>query len=1172
MLRRFTLLSITLGLLAGSAPSRAADWHHPLYLPGDGYWHSRIRVTAANQSDQAVEGQPVTVRVGQGPGEADLAGQAVERLRACNESGVELLFGVAGPDGMPLESGPIPARASLTLPVVCPARGSAACYVYFDNPSAGAVPDFLNARTSVVNGDVELGDGPAPTGWRHDPPDPQHTASWSDENSQSGRRSLKTVVAEGAEPTWISTRQSGIQIAPGAKYQVRAWVKARNVRGRAGWYLHVGNAKQPMMLSPMLLAGEGTFDWRPVEARFTAPADADRLDLGTVLRGTGTAWFDNVTLTRLDGGHLTAKAERPERLLLREEGADPAWLGPADHRAVVRAFNFADADSSAHTIHVDLATIERRMRGRLNPESLAVTFAGRSMPCVLAGRMLGIEAALPARTARTYYVYFSDDPRARAPGTPQRPARSEGNLLRNGSFERGEPMPDAWTTAGQAPGVRFSLDDTAAPGEGRRSARMEVGADVPPQWRGWHQTAAVRGGACYLLAGWLKCHDAAGDVALHIHFHDAAGRLCKQDGMTAVGPSLHGTSDWTLLSGLLTAPRDAAKLSLHLTMLRSGSVWHDGLSLREVRPAEIAGFQGRPLAGDEPLRAWPVNPIVKIFPDEPAPANAPAEASACLARGEKEPLQIALRSARPVDGVRAQVTPLEGPGGAKLADVAVNVVGFVPIDHPTSYFQSDTPTWERKFPVRGGQCDGWAGLWPDPLLPDAAFRLAPNQTAAVWLTVGADAQTPPGEYRGALRLVSAGQTLAQVPLRVRVWGFALPEERNLAAIYDIRCKPADLWGGTNAELYRSVAEFMHQRRLCPDSVQPWPSLAYRDGRAVADFTEFDRAAEWYFGQMKFPRSYMPWHFYLFGWGHPPANKFGELPYAGQPPFEGADRSKLRPEFKRAYQACLKAFWEHVTAKGWQDRFVLYISDEPYDRHEHIRAQMKALCAMIHEVDPKIPVYSSTWHHVPDWDGSLNVWGISHYGQVPVEKMAELRARGARIWFTTDGQMCTDTPYCAVERLLPHYCFKYQAEAYEFWGLTWLTYDPFRFGWHAYIHQSGEPGKSTWVRYPNGDGFLLYPGKPIGQAGFVSSIRLEQAREGVEDFEYLHMLRQLAARAKAAGRATGRADEVLAEADRLVEIPNAGGRYSSKILPDPEAVLRWKWAAGAAIEALAGGRK
>jgi hypothetical protein len=206
--------------------------------------------------------------------------------------------------------------------------------------------------------------------------------------------------------------------------------------------------------------------------------------------------------------------------------------------------------------------------------------------------------------------------------------------------------------------------------------------------------------------------------------------------------------------------------------------------------------------------------------------------------------------------------------------------------------------------------------------------------------------------------------------------------------------------------------------------------------------------------------------------------------------------------------------------------------------------------MIHEVDPAIPIYCSTWKHVPEWDGYMDVWGIGHDGRVPAEKMAELRAAGDRIWFTTDGQMCTDTPYCAIERLLPHYCFKYGAEAYEFWGAGWLTCDPYRYGWHAYIRQTSEPGHSYWIRYPNGDGFLLYPGAPIGYPGIVSSIRFEQAREGVEDYEYLYLLRGLAAKAEAQGKDTAQADAALAAAADLIDIPNPGGRYSSRILPDP----------------------
>ena len=425
------------------------------------------------------------------------------------------------------------------------------------------------------------------------------------------------------------------------------------------------------------------------------------------------------------------------------------------------------------------------------------------------------------------------------------------------------------------------------------------------------------------------------------------------------------------------------------------------------------------------------------------------------------------------------------------------------------------------------------------------------------------------DYAGKVRFEAAGRVLAEESYTLRVWDFSLPDENHVAAIYDVRYgrSGSQYWGKPLDEMYPELVRFLADRRLSADSIKPEPKIRYVDGRVEADFTEYDKAAEFYFNELGLPYSYTPWTFYMFGWGHPPKTVFGERPYEGEPPYEGADRSHLRPEYKRAYQACLKVFWDHVKAKGWADRIILYISDEPHDWHAHIGIQMKALCDMIHEVDPEIPIYSSTWKHVPEWDGYLDVWGIGHYGRVAVGKIAELQRAGDRIWFTTDGQMCTDTPYCAVERLLPHYCFKYGAQAYEFWGASWLTYNPYQYGWHSYIRQSSEPGEYYWIRYPNGDGFLIYPGLPIGQEGPVSSIRLENAREGVEDYEYLYRLKSLVTEAKAAGRDVSQAEQALAAADELVEIPNAGGRYSSKILPDPDAIVRVRLQVAKAIEGL-----
>ena len=56
--------------------------------------------------------------------------------------------------------------------------------------------------------------------------------------------------------------------------------------------------------------------------------------------------------------------------------------------------------------------------------------------------------------------------------------------------------------------------------------------------------------------------------------------------------------------------------------------------------------------------------------------------------------------------------------------------------------------------------------------------------------------------------------------------------------------------------------------------------------------------------------------------------------------------------------------------------------------------------------------------------------------------------------------------------------------------------------------------------------------------------MEASRDGVEDFCYLELL---AVRAKDDPQAAA----LLAEYRALVSIPNAGGRYSSRILPVPE---------------------
>jgi hypothetical protein len=553
------------------------------------------------------------------------------------------------------------------------------------------------------------------------------------------------------------------------------------------------------------------------------------------------------------------------------------------------------------------------------------------------------------------------------------------------------------------------------------------------------------------------------------------------------------------------------------------------------------------------LLVWTVNPLVKVFPETP-PQKQCEGVSVELARNEFEPFQLALRppSSTGIQGVSVSVTGLTNASGGTLPPVKIERVGYVPIDYPSSYYSTEVPDWCRKVPRGAGSTDGWAGWWPDPLMPMGSFDLHTNQTTPVWFTIHAPKNAMPGEYRGRIELSAKTLKPVSIPLVVRVLPFTLPEQTHLKVLLDLRFGPGRGFG-SGAETPAARKEwlrFMAEHRLGIDEIRPAPKFTYQNGQVKMDAKDFDEEAHFCLDELGMSVTYTPQFFYMFGWAYPPKKLFGLEPFT--------------PEWTAAFKQCYQLFTAHLREKGWHDKFVYYISDEPHFQHPFVVDQMKKLCALIHEVDAAIPIYSSTWRHCAAWDDSLDLWGIGQYGCFPVSEMDRLQKAGKQMWFTCDGQMATDTPLLATERMLPYYCYKYGVKGYEFWGFAWWTYDPWKTGWHQYIRQSDEGKKYYWIRYPNGDGFLAYPGKAVGVDGPVSTIRLEQVRQGLEDYEALLLLEQLVAKAKKENRPIPSGEAALNLAKGLVTIPNAGGLRSTEILPEPNLIPTIRKTVNAAI--------
>jgi hypothetical protein len=61
---------------------------------------------------------------------------------------------------------------------------------------------------------------------------------------------------------------------------------------------------------------------------------------------------------------------------------------------------------------------------------------------------------------------------------------------------------------------------------------------------------------------------------------------------------------------------------------------------------------------------------------------------------------------------------------------------------------------------------------------------------------------------------------------------------------------------------------------------------------------------------------------------------------------------------------------------------------------------------------------------------------------------------------------------------------------------------------AMTHYSRGNGVNFLARYFNGGGMLFYPGKDAGFDGPVTTIRLKNIREGLEDYEYFAILESM----------------------------------------------------------------
>jgi hypothetical protein len=400
--------------------------------------------------------------------------------------------------------------------------------------------------------------------------------------------------------------------------------------------------------------------------------------------------------------------------------------------------------------------------------------------------------------------------------------------------------------------------------------------------------------------------------------------------------------------------------------------------------------------------------------------------------------------------------------------------------------------------------EGAAGPWPDPLIPDVdpyfherrdAFPLAvgPNALRAVWVELLVPAEAPPGEYRGDAEVVVDGVTYA-VPVAVRVRSFTLPSTATLTTAYGVGWNHACVAHHGSYEACGADAgvERYHVRyaAFALDHRITLEQTVYA-GPPADDWTHFDGV----YGPL--------------------------MDGTAATRLAGARLTSLRTVAGTAEQ--LERWRAHFAQRGWLDRLFQYTCDEPPHGCAFAEIPGRAALARAARVATLVTTDLETARAqaldddvdilVPLLQSVLPRDGASTRADYDAWLAA---APGRRLWWYQScishgcGQGCQTTP--SVEHTgWPSYVI--DASAVQARAMEWLTFRH-RVGGELYF-QTTHTLATAWddqcAFSGAGDGTLLYPGTPARIGGRtdipVASMRLKLIREGLEDFEYLHLLAQ-----------------------------------------------------------------
>ena len=572
----------------------------------------------------------------------------------------------------------------------------------------------------------------------------------------------------------------------------------------------------------------------------------------------------------------------------------------------------------------------------------------------------------------------------------------------------------------------------------------------------------------------------------------------------------------------LEVPAEIARLRNEVSRLETFVAVE--LGFEKVRPAvQVAE------AGSDVVIGFATS-MEKVLPRAGVPSlRTSRRVSLSLAQNEKESLQvIVMPLRRDLESVRVRVSDLRAARGERLAAENVDAIAV-------GYVET------KAVPPYGSSHVGW---WPDPILDFMdTVDIAEGDAQAFWVRVRAPKEQPPDRYRGKLEVLIEGRPAFSFDLAVRVYGFAVP---------DVSPLPLAVTFGPHDHPRPETTEEQAKWRESPD----YPLNAWK--RHKSEWADF--LADYYI-TIDSLYDYAGWQpafedlKRLHDQGRLDTFNLGYFSVLG----EGEEAAK---KWRADVLERLRQRYERAKELGLLEHAYIYGCDEhPKDKFPAVERAAATLKVEF----PDVPVMTTTYDHSFGLESVIK--SVDAFcpltPRFDAGKAAQVRAQGQQVWWYIccgphhpHANMFIEYPAIEGRLLMGAMTAKYRPDGFLYYQISiWNSEKPIDGG----PFTDWDP--RSWTTY-HGDGSWTCVG-PDGTP--LPTIRLENFRDGLEDYAYVRVLEDTIAQVEAGDMsAEGRA-VWLSDARELLEVPESVAKSMTEYTTDAAAVYRYRRQLAEAIE-------